>query len=419
MNEKRFYNGVPWFDRNRNTVNAHGGCILKEGDKYYLFGEYKTDDENKYIGFSCYSTIDFVNWNFEGLALPIQKDGLLGPDRVGERVKVLKCPKTGKYVMFMHTDDLKYCDPVIGLGISERIDGEFTFIGPILYKGSPIKMWDMGTFVDDDGKAYLMTHEGDIYLLSDDYTEAVEKVVENIAPGGESPAMFKKDGIYFIMFSNKTSWERNDNYYLTAKSIDGSWEYKGLFCPEGSFTYNSQCSFVFDYYGDSGRIPVYIGDRWSFPKQASAATLVLLPIQIDGDGMKIENYMSIWSPDDLLDRSPRPHNSLDFNSNVKGESCEIKFKGSYIMVFGETFNHGGYGNFDVYDEKGNLLHESTIDFYSRIPNNGLRYTSPKFKEGYYSIKITVTGSNGIWFDKKGTRFGSDNYFVKLSGWSVF
>ena len=45
------FNGVPWFDQNGNTVNAHGACIVREHDTYYLFGEYKTDDKNMYNGF--------------------------------------------------------------------------------------------------------------------------------------------------------------------------------------------------------------------------------------------------------------------------------------------------------------------------------------------------------------------------------
>lgn len=45
------FNGVPWFDQNGNTVNAHGACIVRENDTYYLFGEYKTDDKNVYNGF--------------------------------------------------------------------------------------------------------------------------------------------------------------------------------------------------------------------------------------------------------------------------------------------------------------------------------------------------------------------------------
>lgn len=66
------------------------------------FGEYESDESNAFPGFGCYSSTDLVNWRFERIVLPVQKDGILGPDRVGERVKVMKCPKTGEYVMLMH-----------------------------------------------------------------------------------------------------------------------------------------------------------------------------------------------------------------------------------------------------------------------------------------------------------------------------
>lgn len=35
-------NGIPWFDDRGNIVNAHGACIVKEGGRYYLFGEWKS-----------------------------------------------------------------------------------------------------------------------------------------------------------------------------------------------------------------------------------------------------------------------------------------------------------------------------------------------------------------------------------------
>lgn len=75
------YSGISWFDQNNKEVNAHGACILKEGDRYYLFGEYHTDTSNAFIGFSCYSSTDLMNWRFENMVLKVQPDGLLGPNR--------------------------------------------------------------------------------------------------------------------------------------------------------------------------------------------------------------------------------------------------------------------------------------------------------------------------------------------------
>src|SRR5690606_29954604 len=77
------HSGVPWFDQHGNTVSAHGAGIIKEGDRYYLFGEFKTDSANVFNGFACYSSTDLYNWTFECMALPVQEEGKLGPTRVG------------------------------------------------------------------------------------------------------------------------------------------------------------------------------------------------------------------------------------------------------------------------------------------------------------------------------------------------
>lgn len=205
-------NGIPWFDTDGKIVNAHGACIVRDGHRYYLFGDYKSDERNAFSGFSCYSSPDLVNWKFECIALDVQKDGMLGPNRVGERVKVMHCPSTGEYVMFFHADNLNYKDPYIGMATSDKIDGEYKIQGPLMYDGNPIKRWDMGTFQDTNGQGYVLIHHGEIYRLSSDY-HTVEAKLPNISGMGESPAMFKKNGIYFLLTSKLTSWEKNDNYY--------------------------------------------------------------------------------------------------------------------------------------------------------------------------------------------------------------
>lgn len=151
---------MPWFDEHGNIVNAHGACIVEEKGRYYLFGEWKSDESNAFPGFSCYSSDDLVNWKFERIVLTVQPDGILGPNRVGERVKVMKCPSTGEFVMFMHADDMGYKDPYIGYATCKTINGEYQLQGPLLYQGKPVQRWDMGTFQDTDGKGYLLIHHG-------------------------------------------------------------------------------------------------------------------------------------------------------------------------------------------------------------------------------------------------------------------
>lgn len=102
--EKIVNNGIPWFDDRGEIVNAHGACIVEENGRYYLFGEYKSDKSNAFPGFSCYSSDDLVNWKFERVVLPMQSSGILGPDRVGERVKVMKCRISSDCVIHYRLD---------------------------------------------------------------------------------------------------------------------------------------------------------------------------------------------------------------------------------------------------------------------------------------------------------------------------
>ena len=199
--EKLIYNGVPWFDDRGEIVNAHGACIVEENGRYYLFGEWKSDESNAFPGFSCYSSDDLVNWKFERVVLPMQPDGILGPNRVGERVKVMKCPSTGEYVMFMHADNMNYKDPHIGYATCSTIAGEYKLHGPLLYEGKPIRRWDMGTYQDVDGTGYLLLHGGIVYRLSKDYRSAEEKVLSGV-PGshGESRQCSKKTGLISFCF---------------------------------------------------------------------------------------------------------------------------------------------------------------------------------------------------------------------------
>lgn len=407
-------NGVPWFDTDGNVINAHGACIVEDGGKYWLFGEYKSDESNAFPGFGCYSSTDLVNWKFERVVLPVQKDGILGSGRVGERVKVMRCPATGEYVMLMHADNLKYTDPNIGIAVCDRINGDYKLLGTIEYDGNPIKQWDMGTFQDEDGTGYLLIHHGPIYKLSEDYRSVVGKAA-HIEGMGESPAMFKKDGIYYLLTSNLTSWERNDNYYFTAPSVEGPWSNRGLFCPEGSLTHNSQCTFVLPLKHNGDIIPMYMGDRWSYPHQASAATYVWLPMTTDGVSLSIPKYWAKWDVEKVNEVISKDKYVIhDWSSNVTGDILAIPFHGRRISIIGESNNKSGYAWVSIKDKYGKILHRQYVDFYSKTKDYAPQYVSRLYPEDDYVLEVEVSGENSVWFDKKGNRFGGTDYFVNVS-----
>src|SRR5205814_532155 len=99
--------GIAFKDTDGKLVNAHGGGIIKVCDTYYLHGEYflSTTTDNNFNGFSMYSSKDFATWKNEGMILPQQASGLLGPNRKGERPHIIRCPATGEFVLYAHAAD--------------------------------------------------------------------------------------------------------------------------------------------------------------------------------------------------------------------------------------------------------------------------------------------------------------------------
>lgn len=427
---KLIVNGIPWYDNNDNIVNAHGACIVEENGRYYLFGEWKSDKSNAFPGFACYSSSDLVNWKFENVVLKVQQDGILGPNRVGERVKVMKCPKTGEYIMLMHADDMNYRDPYIGLATCKTIAGDYQLKGPLLYNGKPVKRWDMGTFQDSDGKGYLLIHHGPIYRLSEDY-KSVEKEVAYIEGAGESPAMFKKENMYYLLYSNLTSWEKNDNFYFTAPKIEGPWTKRGLFCPKGKLTYNSQTTFVFPLKYGNDTIPMFMGDRWSYPHQASAATYVWMPLRVESTKISIPEYWQAWDINKLKPVNPLNgslqiekkqiyadsywHITKDkMESDVKGSVLSASFRGTRAAIIGESTPLGGYARVNVINEKRDTIYSSLIDFYSKYPEMAIRVITPVMEKGEYTISVEVTGIRPIWSDKTKRVYGSKGTFVSIN-----
>jgi hypothetical protein len=404
-------NGIPWYDQNGKPVSAHGANIIRDGGRYYMFGEYKTDSANIFTGFSCYSSDNLSDWHFEGIAFSQQKDGRMGPNRVGERPKVLKCPKTGEYIMLMHTDNMQYKDPCTCYATSRTITGPYEFQGPILYKGKPVTKWDIGSFVDDDGHAYLLVHHGMIYRLSEDFHSLDSCLMSGVKGAGESPAMMKKDGIYYWMSSHTTSWERNDNMYWTATSLGGPWTYRGEFCPVGSLTWNSQCSFLLTL--DGGRW-MYMGDRWSFPRQHQAATYVWLPVEANKGKLSIPEYMESW---DVFTGKPvnLPLKTIAKGRTLRkpGDTYIVKFNSTRIGLKGNTDENSGYAEVTILDGKKQVVFQTSVDFYSNAPATGLRWLSPVLPNGKYTLQVRCSEMKPNWTDKKHIIYGSKGHKVEI------
>ncbi len=429
------YSGIPWYDDKGNTVSAHGANIIRENNRYYLFGERHSDTSNAFVGFNCYSSADLYNWKFESIALPLQASGKLGPNRVGERPKVMKCPNTGEFIMYMHADTLGYKDQFVGYATASAVTGPYTFKGALLFDGQPIRKWDMGAFQDKDGKGYILLHGGDIYELSKDYKSIIAHVNKAMIKGFESPALFRKDSTYFFLGSDLTGWERNDNYYYTAISLSGPWTRRGFFAPQGTLTWNAQTSFVLPIQGSEATTYMFMGDRWSFPRQATAATYIWQPLTINGTSMSISAFLEAWRIDLKTGKSHEVkeagkeiagnNKQIQYtgswkqdtlgvqSSDQKGASFTIRASGTRLGFYGLARPDGGYTQIVIRNRKGKIVQTSNVDMYSKYPVVLLKFLSPVLPKDNYSMTVTVLGERWYWVEKSGRRSGSKGDFVSL------
>lgn len=345
-----FVPGKEWKDTDGIPINAHGGGIVFMHGVYYWYGEFKTagrGGNTALKGVSCYSSKDLYNWNNEGIVLKVEENpnSEITKGCVIERPKVVYNKKTGKYVMWFHLE-LKgqgYDAARAAVAISDNPKGPFQFIKsfrpnkgvwPIGFKDefkitssaeSNLTPWspewitavkngmfvrrdydkgqmsrDMTLYVDEDQKAYLIhSAEENLTLhiseLTDDYTDFSEKW-NRIEPAGhnEAPAIFKKDGIYYMITSGCTGWDPNAARSFKSKSIWGPWEVLGNPCvgKDASLTFYSQSTFILPIQGKKEQF-IFMADRWK-PDNPIDGTYVWLPIKFNKEKPVLE-WFDKWN----------------------------------------------------------------------------------------------------------------------------
>jgi len=117
--------GGVWYDSSGNIIQAHGAGIFQLGNTYYWFGEDHTGvtNDQSFHNIKCYSSTDLAHWTFRKNVLTRQMSGDLGPNRVVERPKVIYNEQTGRYVMYLHIDDITYTEAKVGRATSTEVCG--------------------------------------------------------------------------------------------------------------------------------------------------------------------------------------------------------------------------------------------------------------------------------------------------------
>lgn len=350
---ERITPGQEWPDRKGEHINAHGGGLLFHEGKYYWYGENRpARGFTTEVGVEVYSSSDLVNWEDEGVALAVSEESGHDIERgcIMERPKVVRNPKTGKFVMLFHLE-LKgkgYAAARVGFAESDSPVGPFRFIRSLRpnagkwptdfsrrdirkakkLKEADYKEWwtpewreaireglllardvpggqmsrDMTVYVDDDGKAYhIYSAEENLTLnlaeLTDDYLDYTGRYVR-IAPGGqnEAPTIFKRDGVYWMITSGCTGWVSNEARMFKAASLWGPWEQlpSPFVGKDAKKSFHTQGTYIFKVEGTEDGF-VFMADRWN-PQSLKNSRHIWLPIDFEADGTPVIRWVDSWSP---------------------------------------------------------------------------------------------------------------------------
>lgn len=350
---ERITPGQEWPDRKGEHINAHGGGLLFHEGKYYWYGENRpARGFTTEVGVEVYSSSDLMNWEDEGVALAVSEEAGHDIERgcIMERPKVIRNPKTGKFVMLFHLE-LKgkgYAAARVGFAESDSPVGPFRFIRSLRpnagkwptdfsrrdirkakkLKEADYKEWwtpewreaireglllardvpggqmsrDMTVYVDDDGKAYhIYSAEENLTLnlaeLTDDYLDYTGRYVR-IAPGGqnEAPTIFKRDGVYWMITSGCTGWAPNEARMFKAASLWGPWEQlpSPFVGKDAKKSFHTQGTYIFKVEGTEDGF-VFMADRWN-PQSLKNSRHIWLPIDFEADGTPVIRWVDSWSP---------------------------------------------------------------------------------------------------------------------------
>ncbi|MFF5156741.1 RICIN domain-containing protein [Streptomyces sp. NPDC000348] len=294
-------NGTQFKDLSGGPVHAHGGGVLKAGAYYYWFGEHRNAD-NTFRSVDAYRSTDLKNWEFRGHVLTEDSHPELATANI-ERPKVMYNASTGRFVMWMHKENgSDYSEARAAVAVSDTVDGDYTWQGSFRPLGQHMSR-DITVFTDTDGTGYMVSaarenYDLHIYRLTADHT-GIASLVANPWPGGhrEAPALFKRNGVYFMLTSGATGWSPNQQKYATATSLSGPWS--AMRDVGDPTAYGSQTAYVLPVQGTSGTSYLYLGDRWgnSFGGTVNDSRYVWLPLTFPSS-----TSMSMsWSPEVTVD----------------------------------------------------------------------------------------------------------------------
>lgn len=331
-------NDLFWNTTDGCPINSQGGGIFKFTDpitgikKYYWYGVHYAEADGyrnnpsitlpkaTFESVTCYSSIDLVNWTFEGDLLNKNEANKSGKTWVG-RLGVTYISELKKYAMFV-----QHGNQVL-ITVSDSPTGQFTWHQKISMEQmiGTTNTGDQTVFIDEDtGKSYLIYAYGKsrnkIYVseigVKDGKVNLLDCTEIFKGESREGNCMFKHKGKYYMFASNIYGWDASFAYYLVADNIKGPYvpTNKMLVIKGGSedYAHVTQTGFFVVVKGSEQETVVYCGDRWA---------------NLAGNGLGYNQ----WCPLSFDGKTPYFNSLSSWNLDTKTGQWKVAKDNNYVM----------------------------------------------------------------------------------------
>ncbi|KAI0797866.1 galactan 1,3-beta-galactosidase [Abortiporus biennis] len=382
--------GATWTDTSGNTIQAHGGGILKVGSTFYWFGEDKSHNSALFKAVSCYSSSDLVTWSRQNDALSPISGTMISTSNIVERPKVIFNQKNQQYVMWFHSDSSNYGAAMVGVATAKSPCGPYTYKSSFKPLGADSR--DEGLFLDDDTNAYLLYASDNnqnfkITRLDADYYNVTTVVTQMNGATLEAPGIIKKNGKYFLIASHTSGWDPNPNKFFSSSSISGGWTSEADIAPSATRTWFSQNAYDLPL-GSNG---IYMGDRWR-PSLLGSSSYIWYPLDFSSGNPMIV-HADVWNV----------NVQAGTYSAVTGTSYEAEsgtLGGSATLLSDSSFSGGR--------AVGYLGHGGTVTINNVQGNGGAHWVALYYANGdstWRNVTVSVNGGPSTLVDQPNTGGG--------------
>lgn len=334
-------------DKDGNFIYSQGGGIFEFDGKYYWYGvkyaeavtypETKVlSSENHFVGITCYSSTDLVNWTDEGI-IATPEDvynetimegqqaawvGRLGVTKLADGTYALlvqhECDDADNSIDNANRGNTKaetdgWSKQVL-IMTSDKPNGHFTWNNRVNMKSyiGTTNTGDQTVFVDPaTGQGYLLysygSGRGKMYLSkvvkgSDGIVTLDESRMIYSGAGREGNCMFEYGGKYYVCASDLYGWNASHGYYLLLDSLDDEYlksrpvttNMELMDGASDDYCHVSQTGFFYTVRGSKQDTVIFCGDRWSDFADNGDGYNVWCPLSFDENGKPFFNSVSSW-----------------------------------------------------------------------------------------------------------------------------